>query len=132
MSGSGTIQCVEPEYPAPETLSVDVSFNGMDWSNDGVNFSYIDTFVLGVKPKLISPSGSSKLLVEGFGFAHTGDDEKQQIAFAHEYKPMTVGGGRLATKVYKVFNEMQVEVETFKQSDLDFGGKNIGFEPMTV
>ena len=41
-------------------------------------------------------------------------------------------GGRIATKVYKVFSEMQVEVETFKQSDLDYDGKNIAFEPWTV
>lgn len=50
-----------------------------------MNFSYIDPFVLGVKPRLISPRGTTTLLVEGFGFAHTGDDEKQQIAYANEY-----------------------------------------------
>ena len=47
-------------------------------------------------------------------------------------------GGRIATKVYKVLNEMQVEVETFDQNSLTIkeegkgGGKNIGFDPMTV
>ena len=105
MSSSGTIQCVEPEYPSPETLTVDVSFNGLDWSNDNVNFSYIDPFVLGVKPRLISPRGDTKLLVDGFGFAHTGDDEKQQIAYAQDYKPLQAGG-KTATKVYKVLSEM--------------------------
>lgn len=132
MSSAGTIQCTEPEYPSPETLTVDVSFNGLDWSNDQVNFSYIDPFVLGVKPRLISPRGNTKLLVEGFGFAHTGDEEKQQIAYAHDYKPMSQGGGKLATKVYKVLSEMQVEVDSFDQNSLDYGGKNIAFEPMTV
>lgn len=133
----GNIKCKEPEYPSPETLTVDVSFNGLDWSNDQVNFSYIDPFVLGVKPRLISPRGTSKLLVEGFGFAHTGDDEKQQIAYANNYIPMHSGGKR-ATKVYKVLNEMQIEVETFEQQSLDIVNekdtviKNVGFEPMTV
>lgn len=135
MSSSGTIQCTEPEYPSPETLTVDVSFNGLDWSNDNVNFSYIDPFVLGVKPRLISPRGDTKLLVEGFGFAHTGDDEKQQIAFANNYIPC-VSGGKTATKVYKVLSEMQVQVDSFDQNNLDIktekGTKSIGFEPMTV
>lgn len=112
-------------------MTVDVSFNGLDWSNDNVNFSYIDPFVLGVRPRLISPKGTSKLLVEGFGFAHTGNDEEEQIAFAHEYKPMQANG-KIATKVYKVLNEMQVETETFEQEQLSYGGKNIAFEPMTV
>jgi len=74
--------------------------------------------VLGVKPRLISPRGDTKLLVEGFGFAHTGDDEKQQIAFANNYIPC-VSGGKTATKVYKVLSEMQVQVESFDQNNLD-------------
>jgi len=118
MSTSGTIQCTEPEYPSPETLSVDVSFNGNDWSNDHVNFSYIDPFVLGVKPRLISPRGDTKVTVEGFGFANTGDDEKQQIAYANNYIPL-VSGGKTATKVYKVLNEMQVLMDSFDQNNLD-------------
>ena len=118
MSTSGTIQCTEPEYPSPETLSVDVSFNGNDWSNDHVNFSYIDPFVLGVKPRLISPRGDTKVTVEGFGFANTGDDEKQQIAYANNYIPL-VSGGKTATKVYKVLSEMQVLMDSFDQNNLD-------------
>jgi hypothetical protein len=74
---------VYPEYPSPETLFVDVSMNGIDWSGDKVQFAYIDPFVLSVKPRLISPKGTTTLLVEGYGMAHTGDDSKQQIAFKH-------------------------------------------------
>lgn len=28
------------KYPAPETLNVDVSFNGKDFTNDGVQFGF--------------------------------------------------------------------------------------------
>ena len=77
------LQCVYPEYPSPETLTIDVTMNGIDWSGDKVQFAYIDPFVLGVKPRLISPKGTTTLLVEGYGMAHTGDDSKQQIAFKH-------------------------------------------------
>jgi hypothetical protein len=82
MSGS-QVYTTYPEYPSPETLDVDVSFNGLDGSNDHIKFSYVDPFVLGVKPRLISPKGTCKLLVEGYGMANTGDDSKQQIAFKH-------------------------------------------------
>lgn len=107
--------------------------NGIDWSGDKVQFAYIDPFVLGVKPRLISPRGTTTLLVEGYGMAHTGDDSKQQIAFKHypDNKELTTGG-KPAQKVYKVLNENQVEVKSFPQSELDNGGKNIGFDPFTV
>lgn len=47
-----------------------------------------------------------------------------------------VSGGKIATKIYKVLNEMQVMVDSFDQNNLDIkgekGNKNVGFEPMTV
>jgi hypothetical protein len=72
----GEVTAVYPEYPAPETLDVDISFNGIDWSNDKVKFAYVDPFVLQVRPRLISPKGTTKLFIEGYGMAHTGDDSK--------------------------------------------------------
>lgn len=58
-----------PQYPSPETLTIDISMNGIDWSGDKVKFSYIDPFVLGVKPRLISPRGTTTLTIEGYGMA---------------------------------------------------------------
>lgn len=80
---SSQVNCQYPEYPSPETLDVDISMNGIDWSGDQVKFAYVDPFVLGVRPRLISPAGTTKLFVEGYGMAHTGDDSKQRIAFKH-------------------------------------------------
>lgn len=82
-SHEGEVWCTYPEYVAPETLDVDISFNGLDWSNDHVKFSYVDPFVLGVKPRLISPKGTTKIDIEGFGMANISDDSKTQIAFKH-------------------------------------------------
>jgi hypothetical protein len=110
---------VYPEYPSPETLYIDVSMNGIDWSGDKVQFAYIDPFVLGVKPRLISPRGTTTLLVEGYGMANTGDDSKQQIAFKHypDNHQLTTGG-KPAQMTYKVLNENQVEVKSFPQKEL--------------
>ena len=33
---TGTIRCLIPKYPAPETLDVDVSFNDQDYTNNRV------------------------------------------------------------------------------------------------
>jgi len=90
---SGQVYATYPEYPSPETLDVDISFNGLDWSNDHVKFSFVDPFVLGVKPRLISPKGTTKLMIEGYGMAHT-TEENQQIAYRHypDNKMLTSGG----------------------------------------
>lgn len=88
--------------------------NGIDWSGDKVQFAYIDPFVLGVKPRLISPKGTTKLMVEGYGMAHTGDDSKQKIAFKHyPDNKLLKSEGQHAEKVYKVHTENLVEVGTF-------------------
>jgi hypothetical protein len=127
------VTCEYPEYPSPETLDVDISMNGIDWSGDRVKFAYVDPFVLQVRPRLISPTGSTKLFVEGYGMAHTGDDSKQRIAFKHypDNKLLTVGG-QPASKVYKVHDENLVEVGTYPQADLENGNSNIAFDPFIV
>jgi hypothetical protein len=110
---SGQVYATYPEYPSPETLDVDVSFNGLDWSNDKVKFAYVDPFVLGVKPRLISPKGTTKLTVEGYGMAHTTEDA-QQIAYRHyPDNKMCESGGTKAKKTYKVHTENLIEVATF-------------------
>jgi hypothetical protein len=68
LSESGSIVCPIPKYPAPETLDVDVSFNDKDYSNNGVKFGFLDPFIFGIKPRLISSKGTTRLELIGFGF----------------------------------------------------------------
>ena len=107
------VHCIYPEYPSPETLDVDISFNGLEWSNDKVKFSYIDPFVLGVKPRLISPKGTTKLHIVGYGMGNT-TEAMQQIGYKHypDNKMMTVGG-KNAQKTYRAISDELVEVGTF-------------------
>jgi len=70
---NGNVECLIPKYPAPETLSVDVSFNDQDYTNDNVKFGYLDPYVLGIEPRLISPQGTTKLNMTGYGFVQLDD-----------------------------------------------------------
>lgn len=124
---STQIDVVYPQYPSPETLTIDVSMNSIDWSGDRVEFAYLDPFVLNVKPRLISLRGTTNLLIEGYGMANTNDSNTMQVEFKHydtEHKAaLTIGGGKPATKVYKHLNENQIETHTYPLNELEFEGK---------
>lgn len=98
MTTAGTVRCLTPAYPAPETLTVDVSFNGLDYSNEKVTYGYIDPFVLQVEPRLISASGSTKVALKGYGFVRM-EDSKMQAEFANENETLTCQG-QPCTKTY--------------------------------
>jgi hypothetical protein len=85
------IRCLTPAYPAPETLTVDVSLNGLDYSNEKVTFGYIDPFVLQVEPRLISARGTTKVSLKGYGFVRI-EDSKMQAALKNENETLTCAG----------------------------------------
>lgn len=68
MLANGNIQCEVPDYTKPDVLRVEVTFNGQDYTNDHQTFGYFDPFILDIVPRLLSPSGSTKLRLIGFGF----------------------------------------------------------------
>jgi hypothetical protein len=65
---TGSVVCKIPKYPAPETLDVDVSFNGVDFTNDKVKFGFLDPYVLSIHPRLISAKETTILNMTGYGF----------------------------------------------------------------
>ena len=68
MTENSAVLCDIPKYPSPETLDVDVAFNGKDFTNDGVKYGIIDPSILDIQPRLISPKGNTKLNLTGYGF----------------------------------------------------------------
>ena len=68
MSEAGTVICKIPKYPAPETLNVDVTFNGLDYTNDGITYGFTDPYILGVSPRMISAAGTTMITLSGYGF----------------------------------------------------------------
>jgi hypothetical protein len=73
MSEAGTVVCKIPKYPAPETLDVDVTFNGLDYTNDGVTYGFTDPYILGVSPRMISAAGTTMITLSGYGFVQLDD-----------------------------------------------------------
>ena len=44
-----------------------MTFNGQDYTNDKFKFGYLDPYILNVEPRLISPKGTTRLKMKGFG-----------------------------------------------------------------
>jgi hypothetical protein len=65
------------------TLDVDVSFNDKDYSNNGVKFGFLDPFIFGIKPRLISSKGTTRLELTGFGFVQM-EDAKSVVLMKSE------------------------------------------------
>ena len=68
MTDSNAVICDIPKYPSPETLDVDVAFNGKDFTNDGIKYGIIDPSILDIQPRLISPKGTTNMSLTGYGF----------------------------------------------------------------
>lgn len=73
VSEAGTVVCKIPKYPAPETLNVDVTFNGLDYTNDGVTYGFTDPYILGISPRMISSAGTTMITLSGYGFVQLDD-----------------------------------------------------------
>lgn len=130
MTSSNTVKCQIPAYPAPETLNVDVSLNGLDFSNDKVTFGYIDPFILGVAPRLISSKGTTKVALKGYGFVRM-EDSKMQTVLKSEGNTLTCGP-QPCTKTYTVINEKLCTVDTFPQAEVMNAAKPIDFDPINI
>jgi hypothetical protein len=45
---NGSLSCQIPPYTSPEVLTVDISFNGQEYTNDNFEFGYLDPYILDV------------------------------------------------------------------------------------
>lgn len=131
MNEAGQVVCKIPKYPAPETLVVDVSFNGQDYTNDGVTYGFMDPYVLGISPRMVSTSGSTRLTLYGYGFVQMEDAMSVVVYKDQKGEAAQCGSGNMCTKIYKVKDEHTTSVGTFAQSEMmvNKGGKNVEFEP---
>jgi len=125
------IKCPIPKYPSPETLDVDITMNDQDYTNNGVTFGYIDPYILGVSPRLVSSRGTTKLRLDGYGFVQM-EDDKTLVDFMSDNAGLQCSGG-VCTRTYRVENENVAEVEACVQDNvLKPSGVNIGYDAFTV
>lgn len=67
------IKCEVPYYTKPDILAVEVSINGVDFSNDKKTFGYFDPYIIDVSPRLIAIDGSTEVTLKGLGFVNSGE-----------------------------------------------------------
>ncbi len=60
-----------PKYTKPEVLTVELTVNGKDWTNDMLTYGYFDPYVIRAEPALISVDGTTKIRIIGFGFVNS-------------------------------------------------------------
>ena len=54
-------------------IPVEVSINGIDYSNDNKTVGYFDPYVIDIEPRLIAVDGSTKVTLKGIGFVNSGE-----------------------------------------------------------
>ena len=69
------IHCDLPTVNSPDLFIVEISLNdGQEYTNNQLSYTFFRPYVLKVEPPMIPSSGNSKILIQGYGFANTGDD----------------------------------------------------------
>lgn len=77
------IQAMIPKYPAPETLKVDISMNGLDFTNNNVTYGFMDPYILNIQPRLFSPKGTTNATLYGYGFVQM-EEGKSVVGYQSE------------------------------------------------
>jgi hypothetical protein len=82
----GTIECLVPKYAKPDVMQVEISFNGLDYSNDNMTFGYYDPYVIDVEPRLLVTDGSTDITVKGLGFVNSGETKVKFMNLLDPFK----------------------------------------------
>ena len=74
-----TVLCPIISYSRPEVITIEITMNGKDFTNNGVNYTFFDAFVLSASPRFFTERGGTNVTVHGFGFANTGNELKCRL-----------------------------------------------------
>lgn len=83
------VRCKIPKYTKPDELTVELTLNDEDYTNDGRKYGFFDPYVLNAEPRLISVEGTTKVLIKGFGFVNSSTTKSQ---FTGNYNEINCGG----------------------------------------
>ncbi len=131
--GPETVDCTIPRVSKPETYVVELSINGGDdWTNNGLTYSFYDPYIIKVTPQMISSKGGTKVSLEGFGFANSGENLK--VKFGTEDRPLDCDqrGDCVRRGMYK--KDTLVEVISFPRDVVNYqsSGRNVKFDKFAV
>lgn len=102
-----------PIMAKPDVLQVEVTLNGVDFTNGKKTYGFFDPFLFDVRPKLISSSGTTQITLIGLGFV---DSSSLSVRFVDQQGNELTCDGKPCTKKGTFVNSKQVKSGTFKQS----------------
>lgn len=126
-----TVNCSLPGVNMPENYNVEVTFNGDDYTNNGMNYTFYDPYVLKVVPQMVSSKGGTKLDIFGFGFANSGDNLKAKFGSSDNRLRCDLRNCAVAAEYV---SESQIKAVTYPMEMVssEISGENIGFRRFAV
>ena len=121
-----------PKYSKPEVLRVEVTVNGMDWSNDGKTYGYFDPYVLRAEPALVSVDGTTKIQIIGFGFVNSSTSKSMVRASSPAFT--LVCQGKPCIRDATFINQNVIETYINPQSIINYkeNDQNILWDAMSI
>jgi hypothetical protein len=73
-------------------LPIEISFNGVDFTNSNLTYGYFDPFVIRIQPNLVSQTKPSDLRIHGFGFINPDNSNDIKVKFTSPQGELTCNG----------------------------------------
>jgi hypothetical protein len=114
-----TVLCPIISYSRPEVITIEITMNGKDYTNNQVNYTFFDAFVLSATPRFFTERGGTNVTVHGFGFANTGNELKCRLGNAD--KPLLCKGKPCEFQA-KFVNDRELICTMPAKSDVTYKG----------
>jgi len=127
---SKTITAKVPKYTKPDVLQVEISMNGLDFTNDNKTYGYYDPYVIDAQPRLISVKGTTIVTVSGVGFVDSGEVKTK---FSDRVNEITCEGNA-CTQTAHFKDANHISTPTLPQSQLIYQktGNPVMWDPFQI
>lgn len=125
------VLCPIISYSRPEVIVVEVSMNGIDFTNNKMKYTYFDAFVLSVDPRYVTEKGGSVVKVLGYGFADTGSSLK--CKFGSLEQPLLCKNLDCIVQG-KYISDLEIQCVTPARKDVTYKntGESFGYDAFSV
>jgi hypothetical protein len=127
---SKTIKIKVPKYAKPDVLTVEITMNGADYTNNKKTFGFFDPYIIDAHPKLINTRGTTMVTIKGLGFV---DSDQLSTKFSGKDDDIQCGDQPCVQK--SVFlNSKSIKTATKPQKDMNYkkSGSNVMWDPFQV
>jgi len=123
------IRCKIPKYTKPDVLPVELTLNGVDYTNSNMTYGYYDPYVIDAQPRLIAVDGSTEVTLSGIGFVNS---DELKVSYRNGNDPIACNGG--CTKSAKFIDKNHLKTTTFPQAAMSYksSGRNVGWDKFAI